>query len=200
MMSIEPEHNDWSLVEQIKAGDNQAFDELMDRYKRPILSFVYRMIGDAVEAEDVAQDVFVRAYRSICTSRVHETAGQFSTWLFQVARNAALDCLRRRKRHPTQSLTALDDSGENVPGTGRTAHEESAVKEIGEQIAAAVALLPEDQRTAFVLAEYNDLAHAEIAEIMKCSVKSVESRLYRAKQFLSDKLGDLLHYGILARK
>src|ERR1035437_9684344 len=84
---------DWNLVEQIKAGNNQAFDELMERYKRPIMNFVYRMIGDAAEAEDVAQEVFVRAYRSICAARVHQTSGQFSTWLFQVARNAALDCL-----------------------------------------------------------------------------------------------------------
>ena len=187
-----PEHNDWALVEKIEAGDDPAFDGLMARYQRPILSFVYRMIGDAVEAEDVAQDVFARAYQSIRASRVHRTTGQFSTWLFQVARHAALDCLRRRKRHPAESLAAMDDRGESTACAGRTAHEESVARETGEQIAAAVALLPEDQRTVLILAEYENLSYADIAAVMKCSPKSVEARLYRARQFLRDRLRNLL--------
>ena len=186
------DQSDWLLVEQIKGGDDTAFDSLMERYKRPIMSFVYRMIGDEVEAEDVAQDVFVRAYRSIRKPGFHQATAAFSTWLFQVARHAALDCLRRRKRHPEDSLSAMDASGELSVGAGRTAGEESVARETGEQIAAAVALLPEDQRTALVLSEYEGLSYAEIAGIMKCSVKSVESRLYRARQFLRTQLADLL--------
>lgn len=183
---------DWILVEQVKAGDDRAFDAIMARYKRPVLSFVYRMIGDAAEAEDVAQDVFVRAYRSIRKPGFRQTTGKFSTWLFQVARNAALDCLRRRKRHPAESLAAMDDNGESVAGTGRTAHEESVARETGEEIAAAVALLPEDQRTVLMLSEYEDLSYAEIAAVLKCSLKSVEGRLFRARQFLRQRLLHLL--------
>ena len=183
---------DWSLVERVKTGDDRGFDALMARYKRPVLGFVFRMIGDAAEAEDVAQDVFVRAYQTIRKPEFHRTTAEFSTWLFQVARNAALDSLRRRKRHPAESLAAMDDNGESVAGGGRTAHEESAAREVGAQIAAAVALLPEDQRTAILLAHYEELSYAEIAGILRCSQKSVEARLYRARQFLRARLARLL--------
>ena len=179
---------DWLLVERIKAEDDRAFEALMARYKRPILSFVYRMIGDAVEAEDVAQNVFVRAYRSILKPDFRRTTGEFSTWLFQVARNAALDCLRHRKRHPTESFSAMMDIGESLAATGKTAAEEIAARDLGEQIAAAIALLPDDQRTAIILAEYENFSHAEIATVMKCSLKSVEARLYRARQLLRRRL------------
>ncbi len=182
---------DWSLVEQVKAGDDRAFDAIMDRYKRPIVGFVYRMVGDAVEAEDVAQDVFVRTYQSMRKPAFRQTTAEFSTWLFQVARNAARDCLRRRKRHPSESLSAMEDNGESVAGDGRAAHEEVAAREAGEQIAAAVALLPEDQRTAVVLAEYEGLSYKEIAAVMSCSIKSVEARLYRAKETLRHALRDI---------
>lgn len=185
-------HADWILVEQVKAGDDRAFDALMARYKRPILSFVYRMIGDASEAEDLTQDVFVRAYQNIRKPGFHQTTGAFSTWLFQVARNAAIDCLRRRKRRPTEYLSVMEDDGRQVASRYGAADQEMANREIGEQIAAAVALLPEDQKTAVILLEYENLSCAEIAAIMKCSVKSVESRLYRAKQFLRNRLRDLL--------
>jgi len=136
--------------------------------------------------------VFVRAYQNIRKPGFHQTTGAFSTWLFQVARNAAIDCLRRKKRHPAESLTTMEEDGENLAVTERTADREIAVKEIGEQIAAAVALLPEDQKTTVILSEYEDLSYAEIAAIMKCSEKSVELRLYRARIFLRGRLAHLL--------
>ena len=182
---------DWSLVERVKTGDDRAFDKLMARHKRPVLNFIFRMIQDAAEAEDLTQEVFVRTYRHIRNTDFGPTTSSFTTWLFQVARNAALDCLRHRKRHPAESLQALDERGEVVPAAGRTADQEAAVHEIGDQIAAAIALLPEDQRTALILSEYQDLSHAEIASIMKCSEKAVESRLYRARQFLRTRLAPL---------
>lgn len=185
-------HSDWLLVAQVKAGADQAFDALMARYKQPILNFIFRMIGDATEAEDVAQDVFVRAYRAILKPGFHQTTAAFSTWLFQVARNAALDCLRSRKRHPAESLSALGDRGGAVPVTGLSADVEVAAKETGEQIAAAIALLPEDQRTATILAEYENRSYSEIAAILNCTPKSVEARLYRARQFLRRRLAHLL--------
>ncbi len=183
---------DWALVERVKAGEDEAFTVLMGRYRRPVLSFVFRMIGDAAEAEDLAQDVFVRAYRHMRKSAFHQTGAAFSTWLFQVARHAALDCLRHRKRHPSESLERLEDRGESTPEAGASAATTVAAREIGEQIAAAVARLPEDQRTAIILSEYEDLSYAEIAAIMKCSEKSVEARLYRARRFLRKRLAPLL--------
>ncbi len=172
---------DLSLAERIQGGDDAAFTELMARYKRPILNFVYRLIGNASEADDVAQEVFVRVYRNIRKFRPDKAL--FSSWLFQIARNAAIDHLRRRTRRREDLLD------ENTPAA---ASREVEANEIGGRIAAAVAALPEDQRAAFVLAEYHDKSYAEIAEIMSCSEKSVESRLYRAKQFLRNALHDLL--------
>jgi RNA polymerase sigma-70 factor (ECF subfamily) len=183
---------DWDLVGRIKAGDDAAFDTLMQRHKRPILSFIFRMIGDASEAEDVAQVVFVRAFSAIRKPSFRHSTAAFSTWLFQVARNAALDSLRARKRRPVDFFSAWEDEGAALPAAGPSADTEVVAAETGKLIAAAMALLPEDQRAAIILAEYENRSYAEIAEVLKCSPKSVEARLYRARQFLRKRLARYL--------
>ena len=175
------ELTDFQIVEQIQAGQDLAFDELMVRYKRPVVNFCYRMLADAGDADDVAQEVFVSVYQRIGGYRPR---GKFSTWLFALAHNACIDRLRYRKRHPTVPLDAAPEPG--------MVSREIATNEIGEHIAAAIAALPDDQRTAIVLAEYHGLSYAEIAGVMRCSEKSVESRLYRAKQTLRQRLAFLL--------
>jgi len=175
------ELTDFQVVERIQSGDDEAFDELMRRYKRPIINFIYRMLGDAGDADDVAQEVFVRLHRHIGE---YLPRTKFSTWLFALARNAALDRLRWRKRHPSEPLDSVPEPV--------SMSREIQTREIGEHIAAAVAQLPEDQRTAIVLAEYHGMSYAEMAAIMRCSEKSVESRLYRAKQTLRERLRFLL--------
>jgi len=178
------EDADKLLVARTLAGDDDAFAELLTRYRKPVLNFIYRLVGDAAEAEDVAQDVFVRAYRHLAD---YDPRRQFSTWLFALARNAAIDRLRYRQRHPTEPLSDIV-----AASLARGPSTEAESRDLGRQIAAAIAQLPEDQRTAIVLAEYHGLSHAEIAEVMDCSEKSVESRLYRAKQTLREKLSHLL--------
>lgn len=184
---VQTDTSDERLIEQIQTGVECAFDEVMQRYKRPVLNFVYRLTGEAAEAEDIALDVFVRAYRALTSGGYRRKHAEFSTWLFQIARNAALDALCRKKRHPTESLPEHDD----LADAGKTAPQEIIARETGAQIAAAVALLPEDQRTALILAEYEDRSQAEIAAIMQTSAKSVEARLYRARQFLRQRLASL---------
>jgi len=183
------EHADLQLVEAIQSGNAGAFDELMRRYKRPVLNFVYRMLGDAVEADDIAQDVFVRAYQHIGIFQARKAEAKFSTWLFTLARNTVIDRIRWRKRHPTEPLELIEQS---AASTEAGVAEQVSTREIGEHIAAAVATLPEDQKTALILAEYNGLSYTEIAQIMRCSQKSVEARLYRAKQTLRKRLQFLL--------
>ena len=170
-----------TIMESPTEERDAAFAELLIRYQRPVLNFVYRMLGDVTEAEDVAQEVFVRAYRHFGE---YDPSRKLSTWLFALARNAAIDRLRYRQRHPTEPLDAAPEPA--------AVSNEVANRELGEQISTAIQSLPEDQRTAVVLAEYHGLSYAEIAEIMDCSVKSVESRLYRAKAHLREKLRGFL--------
>jgi RNA polymerase sigma-70 factor (ECF subfamily) len=178
------EQPDSEIVRQIQSGDAAAFDELMRRYKRPVVNFIFRMLGNAQDAADVAQDVFVRVYQNLDSYR-HET--KFSTWLFALARNAAIDRIRWRSRHRTESI----ESAPEIMASSGTAEEVNA-REISDQIAAAIVRLPEDQKTAIVLSEYHGMSYAEIAGVMRCSEKSVESRLYRAKQTLRVALQHLL--------
>jgi RNA polymerase sigma-70 factor (ECF subfamily) len=181
---------DRGLVERMRAGDEGAFGILLNRYQRPVINFLYRMLGSAEDAHDAAQEVFVRVYRGANRFAYRTARDRFSTWLFQVARNVAIDHLRRRRpEEPLDSASPADLARAVAPGTPAT---DAAAHEIGDRIAAAVAELPEDQRTALVLAEYHDLPNGEIANVMRCSVKSVESRLYRAKRFLRKQLRHLL--------
>jgi RNA polymerase sigma-70 factor (ECF subfamily) len=177
----DPALTDEALVARCRDGDDDAFDELLQRYRYPILNFIYRLLGDATEAEDVAQDTFVRAYRYLDEFDPHR---KFSTWLFALARHAAIDRLRWRARHPTTPL----DSAPEPSAVSRDVE----AREVERQVAAAIARLPEDQRTAIVLAEYHGQSVAEIAAVMDCSEKSVESRLYRARQTLRANLAHLL--------
>ena len=173
---------DESQIARLRDGDERAFEELVARYQRPLLNFLYRIVGSAAEADDVAQDVFLRAGRNIRSFRPDRA--RLSTWIFQIARNAAIDHLRRRARRAEVPLGPIDRPG---PGS-----DEVVARETGERIARAVAALPEEQRTAFVLSEYHGMSHAEIAAVMDGSEKSVESRIYRAKQALRIALADLL--------
>ncbi len=168
---------DEQLLEQLRAGDETALAEVMRQYRHSIVNFCYRLLGNAGEADDVAQETFVRCYQ---TRHRLRSGAKLSTWLFTIARNLCLDRLRYRKRHPTEAL-------ENAPEPVTTSNEVGN-REVGAAIAAAIAQLPEDQRTVVVLAEYHGLSYAEIAEIMKCSGKSVEARLYRVKQTLRAQL------------
>ena len=152
---------DEQLLEQLRVGDEAALVELMQRYRHPIVNFCYRLLGNAGDADDVAQETFVRCYQA--RQRLRPGA-KLSTWVFAIARNLCLDRLRYRKRHPTE---ALETAPEPV-----TISNEVGNREIGAAIAAAVAQLPEDQRTVIVLAEYHGLSYAEVAAIMNCSSKS----------------------------
>jgi RNA polymerase sigma-70 factor (ECF subfamily) len=180
---------DHDLVARAKEGDEAAFTLLMGRYKGPIINFIYRLIGDASEAEDIAQETFVRAYRNLHRFAVRGTRDKFSSWLYQLARNAAIDALRRKRRRPVQSL---DDGLGREPLADGDPAQDATARERERAIAEAIAALPEEQRTAMALTVYQDLSTTETARIMKCSGKSVEARLYRARQFLRRRLAALM--------
>ena len=178
-----------SLIERAQAGDEAAFAEILQRYKRPVLDFVYRMLGNADTAQDVAQEVFVRVWRGIGRF-THRRDATFSTWVFQIARHACIDVFRRRTRDPLHAAVAEPGILEPSLSQDSVSHDVAA-REIGERVAAAVASLPEDQRTVVALAEYEGMSYKEIAAVMHCSVKSAEARLYRARQTLRQALSEL---------
>ena len=194
------------FIRRLQGGDEDAYRELLERWRRPVLNFVFRMTGDAAAADDIAQEVFVRISQKIggfkptsdSTFDIRnsqfdiQVAAAFSSWIFQIARNAALDALRHRARHPADALEEQPAAGGRIADSAPSPARSAELRDTGAEIAAAVLALPEDQRTALVLAEYHDFAVAEIATVMGTNVKSVEARLYRARQTLRQKLAHLL--------
>ena len=188
-MNAEPADPDHELMRRVAQGDEAAFTELVGKYKMPLHAFVYRMLNDAEEADDVTQETFIRLYR---TADLYQPRAKFTTWLFAIANNLATDRLRKRVRRSTIVGEKAEKRLEKTPD--RHGDPSQALGR-GEQAAAvqrAIGELPPDQRTALVLYEYEELSYAEIAEVMHCSVKSVEARLYRAKEFLRRKLAKWL--------
>jgi RNA polymerase sigma-70 factor (ECF subfamily) len=177
-----PEPTDSQLIIALQGGSAAALDELLARYQRPVVNFCYRLLNDAGDADDCAQETFVRVYQHC---RKFRSGENFSTWLFAIARNLCRDRQRWRRRHPTEPL-------ESAPEPAQVSREVEN-REIAARIAAATAELPEEQRVAVILAEYHGQSHAEIAGVLRCSAKAVETKLYRARQFLRTRLADFIH-------
>jgi len=186
---------------RVKRGDRAAFAELVDKYKQPLLNFIYRTLRDEIEAEDVAQTVFLQIYKS--RSRYRRTA-KFSTWLFTIARNLCLNELRRRSRHPAESIEETRAEHESRDGgTQRQYEDKSQVAapekllqgELAQKIEEALAELPENQRTAILLCRQEDLSYEEIAEILDCSLSATKSLIHRGRETLKEKLKPYLQTG-----
>jgi RNA polymerase sigma-70 factor (ECF subfamily) len=181
---------DEGLMTQLQGGDDAALAVLMQRWEIPVKRFIFRLVGNTADAEDLAQEVFVRVFLKRHTYR---TGARFSSWIFAIAANQAKNRLRWWKRRPTLSLNAWLESGGDVEdGTIKSA---AAVPgydqdERTETVQKAVSDLPFDQRTAIVLFEYEEKSMAEIAAIAGCSIKAVENRLYRARRQLRRALGN----------
>lgn len=171
---------------RLQAGDDAALAPLMQRWEAPVKRFVFRLIGNAAEADDLAQEVFVRVYQKRASYR---RGAKFSTWCFAIAANQAKNRLRWWKRRPALSLEAWTDAGgEAADPAGVPAADEAVRRERIAAVQAAVAALPFDLRTALVLFEYEGQSMAEIAEALGCTPKAVENRLYRARQQLRQAL------------
>lgn len=191
--------SDAALMLRVKRGDRAAFEELVTRYRQPVLSFVFRTLPDATEAEDLAQGVFVQVWKSAAR---YEATAKFSTWLFTIARNLCLNEFRRRSRHPADSLDAPAHAGTDEPrGHGVEDHRVTAAPdtllraELEAKVAEAVAALPENQRTALLLWQQDDMAYDDIAEVLGCSLSAVKSLIHRARETLKARLKPYLVTG-----
>jgi RNA polymerase sigma-70 factor (ECF subfamily) len=176
--------SDEELMRRLQQGDDAALAPLMQHWELPLKRFIFRIVGNATEAEDLAQEVFVRVYTKRATFRV---GGKFSTWCFSIAANQARNRLRWWRRRPALSLDAWAAGGGETPdesAAGAAAGPQAVRREQIAAVRSAVAALPVDLRTALVLFEYEGQSMAEIAEALGCTAKAVENRLYRARQQL----------------
>jgi RNA polymerase sigma-70 factor, ECF subfamily len=196
-MPVQPDA-DAALMLRVKRGDRAAFTELVEKYKQPVMNFVYRSLRDETEAEDVAQNVFLQVYKS--RARYERTA-KFSTWLFTIARNLCLNEIRRRSRHPAESLEEKYSESEDQPSRQYEDKKiflptENALHgELAKKIDDALAELPENQRTAILLCRQEELSYEEIAEVLDCSLSATKSLIHRGRETLKEKLKPYLQTG-----
>jgi RNA polymerase sigma-70 factor (ECF subfamily) len=171
----------------------------VDKYKQPVMNVVFRMLRDATEAEDLAQNVFLQVYRS--AHRYH-VSSKFSTWLFTIVRNLCLNEIRRRSRHPADSLDAPHPEQEDQPwqqfDDKRTVSPPDRLLhgELEEKIDRALAELPENQRLAILLCRQDELSYEQIAEVLGCSLSATKSLIHRGRETLKLKLKPYLQTGM----
>lgn len=173
---------------RIKTGDTEALRELIEAHQHRVIGTVAKMLGDDSDAEDIAQQVFIRVWKSAAR---YEPTAKFTTWLFKITRNLVFNELRRRKRHPAHSLDAAteDDRPMQAPDPGTKAPDDTLLnEEMQAAIQKAIDELPEIQRMAIVLRRYDDIPYEDIGEILGLSVPAVKSVLFRARTELREKL------------
>lgn len=181
--------DDRAVIEQVLAGDNDAFGILVERYQTKIYNLALRMCGNEDDAFDLAQESFLRAWRNLGSFQFESA---FSTWLFRLCSNICLDFLRAKKRRAAVSLTMTDDEGEEnqleVPDPGKTPEEAVFAAEDRELLTRALNELPADQREILTLRAIDDLSYSEIARILNLQEGTVKSRLSRARTALRKQL------------
>lgn len=185
---------DQQLVERVQRGDKAAFDLLVSKYQRKIFRLLSRLIRDAAEVEDVAQEAFIKAYRALPNFR-GESA--FYTWLYRIAINTAKNHLvSQGRRAPTSTETEIEDAetfddGEHLRDLN-TPEAMLLSRQVADAVNRAVERLPEDLRTAVVLRELEGLSYEEIAETMNCPIGTVRSRIFRAREAIAEELRPVL--------
>ncbi|ODU25139.1 MAG: hypothetical protein ABS95_00930 [Verrucomicrobia bacterium SCN 57-15] len=194
-MSSDPaDEQDRTDMARLAAGQSAALNDLMQRHSERLFHYLVRSLQNEDEAADLAQETFVRVYRN---REKFNPAQRFSTWLYAIASNLVKDCYRHRIRHPQVSLDAQNEQtgtelGDYLADGGSSPSEAMQASERAEVVRKAVAALPEELRTPLILAEYEERSQAEIGEILGCTPKAVETRIYRARKHLREALGQLL--------
>jgi RNA polymerase sigma-70 factor (ECF subfamily) len=175
------------LMERVARGDMEAFERLVESHQARVIGTIVKMLGDETEAEDIAQQVFIRVWHS--AARYKPTA-KFTTWLFKITRNLVFNEVRRRRRHPVTPLEReTGDRHVQVPDPAAKAPDATVLDgEMQAAIQQAIDSLPESQRLAIVLRRYEEMPYEEIGAVLKLSVPAVKSLLFRARTELREKL------------
>ncbi len=186
--------DEWALVRRAQREDTQAFDELVRRYQERIYATVYHMTSNHEDANDLAQDAFIKAYRAL---KSFKGDSSFYTWLYRIAVNNTINFLKQRKSRVLLSLDDMDSSAERDPDmvalvSHNTPRRDLGLAELQEKLNAAMQKLSEQHRMVVVLHDIQGLTHEEIGAIMDCNVGTVRSRLFYARQELQAYLADYI--------
>jgi RNA polymerase sigma-70 factor (ECF subfamily) len=185
---------DEDLVARSRGGDLDSFNQLILRWERPIYALAYRVIGREEDARDVCQETFLRAFRALPGFKGE---AKFSSWIYRIALNLCRDWIRRQRRTPTVQMPEDTEAMERLADRPPVESVEELVarKELSAVVAEAMAVLPEEQRTAIVLKEYHGLTFQEIADLQGCPLSTVKTRLYQGLTVLRrhlEKNGQML--------
>ena len=178
---VEPERDDHALVAAVRAGDRAAFDEIVERHRRPIYQVCFRFVNNHEDAADLAQEAFLRAWKGLDTFKGQAA---LSTWLYRIAVNVCLNRVSARhlKVEPLESDRFIDPSAE-LPGTDLIRQERA------EAVRRAITALPEKQRATLILRTYHEMSHQQIADVLGSSVGAVKANFFHALANLKKILG-----------
>jgi RNA polymerase sigma-70 factor (ECF subfamily) len=180
---------DEELVARSKTGDTESFNQLVRRWERPIYALAYRTLGREEDARDVTQETFLRAFRALSGFKGD---AKFSSWLYRIALNLCRDWIRKERRAPLvpvpEGVEVEDMAAERGPT--ESVEDLAARAEIGREVARAMAYLPPEQRQAIILKEYHGLTFQEIADLMRCPLSTVKTRVYQGLSTLRKQLGE----------
>ena len=187
--------SDAEVMLRVKAGDQSAFDYLVQKYRRPLVRFMYRMARNAAAAEDLTQEVFLRVYRSRSS---YEASAKFTTWLYRIATNLAVNHARDTRHQRPEATVSLDEPDEEtgttfeLPDGALTAEQAMLRRERLLAIRQKVEGLPERQRLAVIMHKYQQMDYKQIAEILKLSESATKSLLFRAYETLREQLKEFI--------
>lgn len=186
---------DAEVMLRVRAGDESAFDYLVQKYRRPMVSFMYRMAHNAAAAEDLAQEVFLRVYRSRAS---YEASAKFTTWLYRIATNLAVNHARDTRHERPENMASLDEPDEetgttmDVADTSPNVEEKLVKQERLKAIRQKVQSLPERQRLAVLMHKYQQMDYKQIGEVLKLSESATKSLLFRAYETLREQLKEFI--------
>jgi RNA polymerase sigma-70 factor (ECF subfamily) len=193
--ALAPETTDADIMLRVKTGDDSAFEYLVQKYRRPMVSFMFRMAHNSAAAEDLAQEVFLRVYRS---RESYEASAKFTTWLYRIATNLAVNHARDTRHERPENMVNLDEPDSTTGQTPDLADSTPTIEEdIVRQerlnaIRQKVQALPERQRMAVAMHKYQQMDYKQIAEVLKLSESATKSLLFRAYETLREQLKEFV--------
>ena len=179
---------DAELMLGVRDGDQASFGLLLDKHRSPVIHFLYRMVQNQAVAEELAQEVFLRVYKSRSS---YEPTAKFTTWLFRIASHLALNWIRdgrNEKRQASLDEESPDGTAKQVPDRGRTVEQELVYQVKLREVRQAIESLPAKQKAAVMMHKYQEMEYAEIADVLSCSESAVKSLLFRAYEHLRSRL------------